>query len=215
MLDPLLRSLWVAGFATIAALAVGVPLARLLARRRGWAADVASTLVLLPMVLPPTVLGYGLLLLVGRSAVLGRAWEAAFGGPIVFTSTAAVLAAFVSALPFLVRTAQGAFEQIDAHLEDVARTLGRSELDVFLRVSVPLAWRGILAGTALAFARAMGEFGATVMVAGSIPGRTRTASVAVYDAVQAGRLVDAGVLALALAAVAGALLLAVSRLGRW
>ncbi len=154
---PLLLSLWVAGLAALGALLVGVPAARLLARRRGWAADLVSTAVLLPMVLPPTVLGYALLVGVGRSSPLGGAWEALFGAPFVFSPAAAVLAAFLAALPFQLRAAQGAFEQVDPAFEEVARTLGHHELSVFARVSVPLAWRGIVGGLALAFARAIGS----------------------------------------------------------
>jgi molybdate transport system permease protein len=207
-------SLRVAVVATAAAVVVGVPVARLLAGRRGWLADVASTAVLLPMVLPPTVLGWGLLVAVGRGSAVGRAWEALTGGPLVFTLAAATLAAFVAALPFVVRTAQGAFEAVDPALEDAARTLGCGEVEVLWRVSIPLAWRGLVAGAALGFARAVGEFGATVMVAGNLPGRTQTASLAVYDAVQAGRLGEAAALAGVLAATTGAVLLAVTRWGR-
>ena len=211
--DALLRSAWVASLATLVVVLLGVPVARWLARRRdGWG-DLASTLVMLPMVLPPTVVGYGLLLLVGRSSGAGRAWEALVGQPLVFSPSAAVLAAIVAAFPFLVRTAQAGFEQVDARLEDAARTLGATELAVFVRVSVPLAARSLVGGTALAFARAMGEFGATVMLAGNIPGRTQTASVAVYDAVAAGRSSDAASLALALAVLSGAVLFAVTRVG--
>lgn len=213
MIDLLVRSVAIAGLASVAVVAVGVPFARLLARRRGLFAELLSTLVLLPMILPPTVLGYILLLLVGRGSPIGQTWEALTGAPLVFTPAAAVLAAFVAALPFLVRAAQSAFEQIDPHFEDVARTLGRTELDIFLRVSIPLARRGIVGGAALAFARAMGEFGATAMIAGSIPGRTQTASLAVYDAVQAGRTADAGLLALVLALLSATILFAVGRTG--
>jgi molybdate transport system permease protein len=207
-------SLRVAVVATVAAVVVGVPAARLLAGRRGWWADVVSTVVLLPMVLPPTVLGWGLLVAVGRGSAVGRAWEAVTGGGLVFTLYAATLAAFVAALPFVVRTAQAAFEAVDPALEDAARTLGCGEAAVLWRVSIPLAWRGLVAGAALGFARAVGEFGATVMVAGNLPGRTQTASLAVYDAVQAGRLGEAAALAGVLAAATGAVLLAVTRWGR-
>ena len=201
-LRPLLLSLGVAAAATLAALVVGVPLAWLLARRRFAGRGLLEVLVLLPMVLPPTVVGYFLLLVVGRRGAVGQAIEAVAGRPIVFTPAAAVLATFVAASPFLVRAAQGGFEQVDASYEDAARTLGRSERAVFLTVTVPLAWRGILAGTSLCFARAMGEFGATLMLAGNIPGRTQTASLAVYDAVQAGDTARATRLSIMLAAVA-------------
>ncbi len=212
-MDALLRSTWVASLATLVVVLLGVPVARWLARRRdGWG-DLASTLVMLPMVLPPTVVGYGLLVLVGRSSQAGRVWEALVGHPLVFSPAAAVLAAIVAAFPFLVRTAQAGFEQVDPRLEDAARTLGATEVAVFARVSVPLASRSLVGGTALAFARAMGEFGATVMLAGNIPGRTQTASVAVYDAVAAGRTSDAASLALALAMLSGAVIFAVTRAG--
>ncbi len=213
-LAPLLLSLRVAGLATLIALVVGVPLAFVLARRRFPGRDVVSVLVLLPMVLPPTVLGYYLLLLIGRNGPVGRLAETIGLGRIVFTPTAAVIAAVVASLPFLVRAAQGGFEQADPVYEEAARTLGRSDMSIFLTVSVPLAWRSIVAGLALAFARSMGEFGATLMVAGNIPGRTRTASIAIYDAVQAFQLSDAHYLALILSAVTGGILLLLTRLGR-
>lgn len=203
-----------ASIATLLALLAGVPLAWLLARVRFRGRDLVSVVVLLPMVLPPTVLGYYLLVLVGRQSAIGRFSEAIGLGRIIFTPTAAVLAAFVAALPFLVRAAQAGFEHVDRVYEEAARTLGRSELSIFLSVTVPLAWRGILAGVALGFARAMGEFGTTLMLAGNIPGRTQTASVAIYDAVQAARLADAHVLALILSAVTGGVLLLLTRLGR-
>jgi len=211
---PLVLSLRVATTATVVALLVGLPLAWLLARGRFPGRDLLGVLVLLPMVLPPTVLGYYLLLLIGRQGPVGRLAEALGMGRIVFTPTAAVIAALVAALPFLVRAAQAGFEQVDPVYEEAARTLGRSERAIFFTVTVPLAWRGILAGVALAFARAMGEFGATLMVAGNIPGRTQTASVAIYDAVQAFRLADAHLLSLVLSAVTGALLLLLTRVGR-
>jgi molybdate transport system permease protein len=211
---PLWLSLEVAGIATVGAVAVGVPFARALAGRRGWAADLVSTAVLLPMVLPPSVLGWALLVGIGRGSVVGAAWESLTGGSLVFTPFAAVIAAFIAALPFVVRTSQAAFEDVPAPLEDAARTLGCSEIEVFWRVSVPSAWRGLAAGAALGFARAAGEFGATVMVAGNLPGRTQTASLAVYDAVQAGRMDEAAALSLALAGMAGVVLLGVTRWGR-
>ncbi|MSR22142.1 MAG: molybdate ABC transporter permease subunit [Gemmatimonadetes bacterium] len=207
-------SLQVASLATLLALVTGVPLAWLLARRAFPGKDLLSVLVLLPMVLPPTVLGYYLLVVVGRQGLVGRLWEMAGLGRIVFTPTAAVLAAFVAALPFVIRAAQGGFEQVDRTYEEAARTLGWGEVGIFLAVTVPLAWRGILAGLALGFARAVGEFGATLMVAGNIPGRTRTASTAIYDAVQGGRLAEAHLLALLLSIMAGGVLLFIGRIGR-
>jgi molybdate transport system permease protein len=211
---PLALSLRVAATATALGVLIGVPFAWLLARARFPGRDVLGVLVLLPMVLPPTVLGYYLLLLIGRGGPVGRLAEAVGFGRIVFTPTAAVIAALVAAFPFLVRAAQAGFEQVDAVYEEAARTLGRGEVAIFFTVTLPLAWRGVLAGVALGFARAVGEFGATLMVAGNIPGRTQTASIAIYDAVQGFRLADAHWLALVLSAVAGAVLLLITRVGR-
>lgn len=208
-LSPLWLSLRVGAAATVLVVAAGLPLAWLLARGRFRGREVLSAALTLPMVLPPTVLGFYLLMAVGRQGPIGRLLETTTGFTLVFTWYAAVLASFVVSLPLLVRAAQGAFEAIEPNLENAARTLGRSEWDIFLTVTVPLAWRGILAGTVLAFARAIGEFGATLMVAGNIPGSTQTMPIAIYDAVQAGRLDVANTLVLIItgATMAGLLLL--------
>jgi molybdate transport system permease protein len=211
---PLALSFRVSAIATILVIVVGLPLAWVLGRWRFPGRDLLSVLVLLPMVLPPSVLGYYLLLLLGRQGAVGRASEAIGAGRIVFTPTAAVIAAFVAALPFLVRTAQAGIEQVDPVFEEAARTLGRREPSIFLSVTLPLAWRPIVAGIALAFARAMGEFGATLMVAGNIPGVTQTASIAIYDSVQAGRMEDANLLAFLLSVLTGGVLLLLTRVGR-
>jgi molybdate transport system permease protein len=213
-MPPLALSFWIALNATVLAVLVGLPIAWLLAWRSLPGRDLLTVLVLLPMVLPPTVLGYGLLVLLGQGGVVGG-WAEALGlGRIVFTRTAAVIAAFVASVPFLIRSAQAGFEQVDPTYQEAARTLGRSEIAIWLTVTLPLAWRAVLAGLALTFARAVGEFGATVMVAGSIPGRTRTGSVAIYDHVQAGRMDEAGMLALALVVAATGALLVLTRVGR-
>ena len=213
-LEPLALSLRVSTVATALAVAAGVPLAWVLARKRFVGRDVVAVLVVLPMVLPPTVLGYTLLVALGRQGPVDPLIRALFGDGLVFTPIAAVLAAFVAATPFLVRAAQGGFEQVDATYEEAARTLGRREVAIFFTVTAPLAWRGIVAGIALCFARAIGEFGATLMLAGNIPGRTQTGSVAIYDAVQAGRLDQATALALGLALIAGLALFLIARVGR-
>jgi molybdate transport system permease protein len=162
---------------------------------------VVEALVTLPLVLPPTVVGYYLLRALGRGSGLGRFLEDDLGLRLVFTWQGAALGAAVLAAPLLIRSAQAAFEQVDPELERVAATLGRSRLGVFFSVSLPLAVRGVSAGVALAFARAAGEFGATLMIAGNIPGKTRTMPVAVYDAVQAGDLATANTTALLLIAL--------------
>jgi len=183
---PLALTLKVAGFATLLALLTGGLFGFLLARHSFWGRDVLDAIGTLPMVMPPTVLGYYLIVLIGRRGLIGG-WLHEIGIDLIFTWQGAVLASAVVAFPLVFKGARAAFESVDSHLENAARTLGSSELRVFFRVTLPLAWRGILAGTMLAFARAMGEFGATLMVAGNIPGKTQTLSLAVYDAVQAGQ----------------------------
>ncbi|KRG61324.1 ABC transporter permease, partial [Stenotrophomonas terrae] len=159
-------SLKVAGWATAINLVLGVGFGALLARRRFPGRELLDTVFTLPMVLPPTVLGYYLLVLIGSNGPLGRWLESSFGINLVFTWQAAVIAAAVASFPLVFKPARAAFEDVDGQLEQAASTLGVSELALFFRVTLPLAWRGILAGLLLAFARAMGEFGATIMVAG-------------------------------------------------
>lgn len=180
-------SLKVAGWATLLDILFGIALGYVLARFRFPGRDMLDALLTLPMVMPPTVLGYYLLVLIGRNGPIGHWLQQQFGINLIFTWQAAVLAAAVVAFPLVLKAARSAFETVDTQLEDAARVLGVSPVGVFLRVTLPLAWRGVLAGTLLAFARSMGEFGATLMVAGSIPGKTQTLSIAVYEAVQAGQ----------------------------
>jgi molybdate transport system permease protein len=184
---PLVLTLKVAGFATVLALLLGVAIAFIVSRHEFAGRDLIDALCTLPMVMPPTVLGYYLIVVIGRRGWIGEwIWDT-FGVTLMFTWQGAVIAAAIVAFPLVFKGARAAFEGVDRQLEGAARTLGVSELAVFFRVTLPLAWRGILAGMMLAFARAMGEFGATLMVAGNIPGRTQTLSLAVYDAVQAGQ----------------------------
>jgi molybdate transport system permease protein len=186
-LSPLLLTLRVAGLATAAALLLGVACAYVLARYRFPGRDWLDAVLTLPLVLPPTVLGYYLIVLIGRRGLLGKWLYDTFGLSLIFTWQGAVIAASVVAFPLVFKSARAALEGVSANLENAARTLGASELEVFLRVSLPLALRGIMAGTMLALARAMGEFGATLMVAGNLPGKTQTLSLAVYSATQAGQ----------------------------
>ena len=183
---PLWLSLRVSTIATVLAVVFGVALAYLLAKWQSRWTSVVEAVFTLPIVLPPTVLGYYLLTLLGTRSTLGRAWESLFGAPLVFTQSGAVVAATVSALPFVIRAARAAISNVDPRVEQAARVVGMSEWKVASVVTMPLAARGIGAGVALGFARALGDFGATVMVAGNIPGQTQTLPVAVYDAVQAG-----------------------------
>lgn len=208
---PLWLSLRVSLIATMVAGVVGVALAYLLAKWRSRWASVVEALVTLPIVLPPTVLGYYLLTLLGTRSALGGAWQSAFGSPLVFTESGAVVAATVSALPFVIRAARAAISNVDTRVEESARVIGLSEWSVARVVTLPLAARGIGAGVALGFARALGDFGATVMVAGNIPGQTQTLPVAVYDAVQAGDDAAARTGSLVLGAIAIVVLVLVTQ----
>jgi molybdate transport system permease protein len=201
---PLWLSLRVSLVATLLVAAIGIPLAWLLARRDFRGKEVVYGLVSLPLVLPPTVMGYYLLLLLGNQSPIGR-WLGEVGFPLVFTWRGAVIASAVASFPLLVLTARAGFEAVDQRLEGIARTLGRSEADIFRRVTLPLAWPSLLAGAALAFARALGDFGATLMVAGNIPGRTQTASIYIYDLLQANRRAEAAAMALVVTVLALAL----------
>lgn len=168
------------------ALAVGVALGWLFARKPFPGSGLLEAACMLPLVLPPTVIGYGILVAVGRRSPLGQWLRERFDYSLIFSWHGAVLASAVVALPLVLKSASAAFSGIDRRLEAAASTLGQSRWSVFMRVTLPLAWPGILAGTLLAYARAMGEFGASLMVAGSIPNQTQTLSMAIYDAVQAG-----------------------------
>jgi molybdate transport system permease protein len=206
-------SVRVAVLATAVNAVVGIPLAWLLARRRFRGKGLVDLAVTLPLVLPPTVTGYYLIVLLGRRGWLGAPLYAATGWTIAFTWYAAVVAATVMALPLLVRTARAAIESVDRDLERASFTLGRPAWRTALEVTLPLARNGILAGLVLAFTRALGEFGATLMLAGNIPGRTTTVPLAIYTAVQTGERGDVLVLVAALTALSCLVLVAAGRLG--
>jgi molybdate transport system permease protein len=212
-LSALSLSIRVAVVATAVDALIGIPLAYALARRRvpgKWLLDLAITL---PLVLPPTVTGYYLIVILGRRGWLGAPLYAFTGWSVTFTWYAAVIAAAVMALPLLVRTARAAIESVDRDLERAALTLGRSEWRTACEVTLPLARNGILAGLVLAFARALGEFGATLMLAGNIPGRTTTVPLAIYTAVQTGETSEAVVLVVALTIVSCVVVFLATRLG--
>lgn len=200
-LAPLWLSLRVSLLATLLVAIVGIPLAWLLARRDFRGKEILYGLAALPLVLPPTVLGYYLLVGLGRQSPVGQ-WLETIGLPLVFTWRGAVIATAVASFPLLVLTARAGFEAVDQRLENMARTLGRSELDIFRWVTLPLAWPSLVAGAALTFARALGDFGATLMVAGNIPGRTQTASLYIYDLLQANRRAEAGAMAMIVTIIA-------------
>lgn len=209
---PLWLSLRVASLSTALALAGGLWIAYLLANRQFRGKNVLDAAVTLPLVLPPTVLGYYLLVLIGRASPIGKLWEAVFGAPLVFTWKAAAVAALLHALPLLVKSARAALESVDRSYERAARSLGASEWTLFWRVTFPLARRSIFAATALAFARALGDFGVTLMVAGNIPGRTQTVAVAIYDAVESGDGATARILVVVVSFVALGILWLANRL---
>lgn len=189
--DPLVLSFQVALIATMLAGVVGVGLAGLMARAQFRGRDLLDALITAPMVLPPTVLGYYLLTLIGRDSAIGSTYEDITGSSLVFTPVAAVLAAFIGALPMVVKSARAAMEDVDPRLTAAAATLGASPLKVFWTIVLPLSRSGLLAGLTLGFARALGDFGVTLMVAGNIPELTQTGALAIYDAVQANRDAEA------------------------
>lgn len=211
---PIRLSFAVAAAATLIALVAGSALAWLLARKRFPGRNVLDALITLPLVLPPTVLGYYLLVLLGSRSSVGKFLYDQFGIRLTFTVTAAIIAATIHALPLVTKSLRAAFEGVDSQLEAAARTLGLNSRLIFFRVTLPLASRGVLAATALAFARALGDFGVTIMIAGNIPGKTQTASVAIYDAVQAGRNNEAFTLSVIVSLIAVVMLYLINRFGR-
>jgi molybdate transport system permease protein len=194
-------SLIVASSATLIVAIVGTAFGYLLARFRFWGKDILDTLLALPLVLPPTVVGYYLLGLLGKQ-----------GLHLLFTPQAAIVAASIMALPLMVRTSRAAIESVDPNYEQAAYSLGKSRFRTFLQVTLPLAWKGLVAGVVLSFARALGEFGATLMVAGNIPGKTQTMPLAIYEATQSGEEMLAFVLVAVLTVTAFGFLLITNRL---
>lgn len=195
---PLWLSLEVASLATVVSLCLGVWLAWALAGRNFAGRNILDALITLPLALPPTVLGYYLLITIGRNSWPGRAWEAMTGSTLVFTWKAAVIASTLHAVPLLVKSTRAALENTDPCFTRAAQSLGASNLRIFFRITLPLVRRPIAAATALAFARSLGDFGATLMIAGDIPGKTQTAAVAIYDAVESGNTLVAKALVIAI-----------------
>ena len=190
---PILLSLKVAAVATVITFLAGLGLARIFAARRVPLRSVWEGLLLLPLVFPPTITGYLLLVVLGRRGLLGGLLAHA-GLQVVFTWTAAVIASFIVSLPLMYQNCKAALRSVEPQYAGAARTLGVTEGRIFRRITLPIAAPGILAGTALSFARALGEFGATLMTAGNIPGRTQTIPLAIYSAVEGGRTRDANIL---------------------
>lgn len=211
MMQPLWLSLQVATMATLLTTMLALALGAGLAHRRLW---VLEALLTTPLVLPPTVLGYFLLVTFGRDSALGHAWGFVFGTPLVFSKAGIIFAAVITSLPMVLQATRAAIEGVDLTLVQAARTLGATPLQAFLRITLPLASRGIAAGVALGFARALGDFGVTLMVGGNLTGQTRTASLALYDAFIADRPGEALTLSLTMAAIGVTLVCLATILGR-
>lgn len=194
LLSPILISIKVAVIATIFTLVIGVYLARIFTKYNFKGKDILEVLIILPMIMPPSIIGYGLLILIGKRGIIGKVIFDVFGTSLVFTWAAACLASIIVALPLMYQSCKAAFQSIDHTYENAARTLGASEIKVFWKVTLPLAWVGIVSGIVLSFARALGEFGATLMVAGNIPGKTATIPIALYFAVEGGDTRTANIL---------------------
>jgi molybdate transport system permease protein len=204
-------SLQVAAVSTALIMLTGIPVAYFLARRDFRGKELLDVLFTLPLVLPPTVTGYYLIILFGRNGFIGRLVYEWTGWSIMFTWYAAVLASFIVALPLMIKTARAAIESVDKNLVNASYTLGHSEFDTALKVILPLAKRGIVAGTVLSFARAMGEFGATLMLAGNLPGRTDTMPIAIYSLAGSGEWSQAHLMVLLMTAMSGVFLYIANR----
>ncbi|MBX0358332.1 molybdate ABC transporter permease subunit [Halobacillus sp. Nhm2S1] len=189
--EPLLLSLKVAGIATFMVFIIGVISARIISRKLFPGKSILESILLLPLVLPPTVIGFGLLYLFGKNGWIGQWLMDWFGFQVIFSWTGAVIASAVVSFPLMYQSASAAFQNYDQNLENAALTMGASKLKVFFTISLPLAWPGLLAGLVMAFARSLGEFGATLMIAGYIPGETDTIPLAIYFAVESGRMEEA------------------------
>lgn len=214
ILQSLRLSLLVVSIATVVIAVAGTAFAYLLAKRRFRGKEMLDAILTLPMVLPPTVTGYYLILLLGRRGVLGEPLYALSGWTVTFTWVAAVVASTVVALPLMIKSARAAIESVDPEYETASLLMGKSEIETFFRITLPLAGRGILAGVILSFARAFGEFGATLMLAGNIPGKTQTMPLAIYEAVAGGEDATAKWLALILTGISVTVVYLTNRLSR-
>ncbi len=211
-LGPLFLSFQIAAIAMVLAALIGITVAAILANFRFPGRDLIDVIFTAPIVMPPTVLGYYVLVVLGRRSIIGHAFESLTGTSIVFTWVGAVIAAVIGALPLVVKSVRTALEETDPTLVLAARTLGATPLRAFFTIQLPLAYRGIVAALMLAFARSLGDFGVTLMVAGDIPNETQTAALAIYDAIQAHRESEAMGMIVMLTAIVVVLLYIVGKL---
>jgi molybdate transport system permease protein len=214
LLFSLRLSLQVASVATVFIVLIGTWIAYILARKDFRGKEVLDILLTLPLVLPPTVIGYYLVIFTGRNGLLGKHIYYWTGWSIMFTWYAAVLASFIVALPWMIQTTRAAIESVDKNLINVSYTLGHGELTTALKVILPLSKKGIIAGTVLSFARAMGEFGATLMLAGNIPGKTDTMPIAIYTSASSGDLSKANIMVIFFTLMSGIFLYIANQFSR-
>jgi molybdate transport system permease protein len=212
--DALKLSLLVVTVSTAVVAVFGLATSFVLAKRNFWGKELLDAVLTTPLVLPPTVTGYYLIVLLGRRGLIGSFLYDLTGWTIAFTWVGAVIAAIVVAVPLMIKASRASIESVNPDYEIASYTLGKSELATFFRVTLPLAKRGIIAGVVLSFARALGEFGATLMIAGNIPGKTQTMPLAIYEAVASGEETNAQVLALVLTTISIAAVYATNRISR-
>jgi len=213
-LFPLFLSFKVASASVAIAFIAGIPLAYFLSRKKNRLVYFIDSLMNLPIILPPTVLGYYLLVLLGRQSHIGKFLENNFDIMIVFTPIGAVIAATVVSIPYLIKAVKVSFQEIDEDYLNAARVIGKTEIEIFFTITMPIAWRGIFSGISMAFARALGDFGTTLMIAGSIPEETLTMPVAIYNALQAGDEKTANILVLIMTVIAVTTLFFIGQLSR-
>lgn len=211
---PIMLSLKVSIVSSIMVVASGILIAYILARKQFKWKEIFDVLLTLPMVLPPTVTGYYLIVIFGRNGIIGSLIYEMTGWTVMFTWQAAVLASYVVSLPLMIKTARAAIEEVDENLVNASYTLGRSELETALKIILPLARRGIMAGAVLSFARGIGEFGATLMLAGNIPGKTNTMPIAIYSFASSGEWGKGHIMVILLTIFSGAILYLANRYSR-
>ncbi|HPA63571.1 MAG TPA: molybdate ABC transporter permease subunit [Spirochaetota bacterium] len=211
---PLILSFKVSGISTAIAFFAGIPIAYYLSMKKNRIGNLIDSLLNLPIILPPTVLGYYLLVLLGRHSIIGKFLEKNFDIMIVFTPIGAVIAATVVSIPYLIKAVKVSFQEIDEDYLNAARVIGKTEIEIFFTITMPIAWRGIFSGISMAFARALGDFGTTLMIAGSIPEETLTMPVAIYNALQAGDEKTANILVLIMTVIAVTTLFFIGQLSR-